>query len=62
VYFVQQCAFSDAVRKDAIVSAVFAGTFDKVADFEVEYFCIFGLQYYSPGFAEFRIQETEYRM
>jgi hypothetical protein len=50
MYFVQQCAFSDAARKDAIVTAVFARAFYKVTDFEVECFGILGLQYNSPGF------------
>ncbi len=62
MYFVQQCASSDALRENAIVSAVFARAFYKVTDFEVEYFCIFSLQYNSPGFAEFRIQETGVRI
>jgi len=49
MYFVQQCAFSNASREDTIATAVFAGALNKMTDFEVECFGIFGLQYKSPN-------------
>jgi len=42
---IQQHAPGDASGKYTIATAVFAGAFNQMADFEIEFFCIFCVHY-----------------